>query len=282
MYTITRKLAVVCLAVVFSVLMYGCGGGGSEQASTDTPPTDTPPTDSTDMVMTPPTVDMDMVTVGLIVPSGTFTILPGESRDQYDATFTCPEEGLSCEVTVADDRTATSVGGLATAMNSGPGNDKLAVSNDVDTGDVTVGLEITEGTYTIQPGGSMDFGEATFTCDTGGVPCVVTVDADGATSVGGMATAMNSDDGNDRLAVSNDVDTSDVTVGLEITEGTYTIQPGGSMDFGEATFTCDTGGVPCVVTVDADGATSVGGMATAMNSDDGNDRLAVSNDVGTE
>jgi hypothetical protein len=54
----------------------------------------------------------------------------------------------------------------------------LAVSNDVDTGDVTVGLEITAVTYTIQPGGSMDFGDATFTCDTGGVPCVVTVDDD--------------------------------------------------------------------------------------------------------
>ena len=44
MYTITRKIAVVCLAVVFSVLVYGCGGGDSKQASTDTPPTDSPDT----------------------------------------------------------------------------------------------------------------------------------------------------------------------------------------------------------------------------------------------
>ena len=42
MYTITRKIAVVCLAVVFSVLVYGCGGGDNQQASTDTPSTDTP------------------------------------------------------------------------------------------------------------------------------------------------------------------------------------------------------------------------------------------------
>ena len=285
MYTITRKIAIVCLAVVFSVLVYGCGGGDSKQASTETPSTDS--SDGTDMVMTPTvdtTVDMSMVTVGLIVPAGTFTILSGESRDQYDATFTCPEEGgLSCEVTVADDRSATSVGGLATAMNSVPGNDKLAVSNTVDTSDVTVGLEITADTYTIQPGGSMDAGDATFTCSAGGVPCVVTV-ADGrtATSVGGAATAMNSDAGNAKLAVPNDVYTGDVTVGLTITEGTYTIQPGEDMDFGDATFTCSAGGVPCVVTV-ADGrdATSAGGMATAMNSDDGNDKLAVSNDVDT-
>ena len=28
MYTLTRKLTMVCLAVVLSVLAYGCGGGG--------------------------------------------------------------------------------------------------------------------------------------------------------------------------------------------------------------------------------------------------------------
>ena len=51
MYTITRKLAMVCLAVVFSVLMYGCGGGGSDQAAGETPDS----TDGTDgMVMTHP------------------------------------------------------------------------------------------------------------------------------------------------------------------------------------------------------------------------------------
>ena len=43
MYTITRKIAMVCLAVVFSVLVYGCLGGDSQQAST-------PSTDSPDMV----------------------------------------------------------------------------------------------------------------------------------------------------------------------------------------------------------------------------------------
>ena len=129
------------------------------------------------MVVTP-TVDMSMVTVGLIIPAGTFTILPGESRDQYDATFTCPAEGgLSCEVTVADDGTATSVGGAATAMNSDPGNAKRDASNPpVDTtSDVTVSLTIEAGMFTIQPGGNMDAGDATFTCPAGGVPCVVTV-----------------------------------------------------------------------------------------------------------
>ena len=288
MYTITRKIAVVCLAVVFSVLVYGCGGGDNQQASTDTPSTDTPSTDTPstdtpdgmDMVMTP-TVDMSMVTAGLIIPAGTFTILPGESRDQYDATFTCPAGGMSCEVTVADDGTATSVGGLATAMNSVPGNAKLEVSNDVDTSDVTVGLEITAGTYTIQPGGSMDAGDATFTCSAGGVPCVVTVADNGtATSAGGTAMAMNSAAGTAKVNAPSGVDTSDVTVGLEITAGTYTIQPGGSMDAGDATFTCSELGAPCVVTVADDGTvTSAGGTATAMNSSDGNSKVYASNKV---
>ena len=177
--------------------------------------------------MVTPTVDMSMVTVGLIIPAGTFTILPGESRDQYDATFTCPAEGMSCEVTVADDGTATSVGGLATAMNSVPGNAKLEVSNDVDTGMVTVGLTITAGMYTIQPGENMDAGDATFTCSAGGLPCVVTVADDGAaTSAGGTAMAMNSAAGDAKRDAPSDVDTGDVTVGLD-NYGRYVYHPTG-------------------------------------------------------
>ena len=260
--------------------------GDSKQASIDPPPTDstdgTDGTDGTDVVVTP-TVDMSMVTAGLIITAGTFTILPGESRDQYDATFTCPAGGMSCEVTVADDGTATSAGGLATAMNSVPGNAKLAVENSVDTGMVTTGLTITAGTYTIPPGGSMDAGDATFTCSAGGVPCVVTVADDGtATSAGGTAMAMNSAAGIAKVNAPSDVDTSDVTVGLEITADTYTIPPGGSMDAGDATFTCSELGAPCVVTVADDGTVkSAGGTATAMNSSAGNSKVYASNPVDT-
>jgi hypothetical protein len=102
---------------------------------------------------------------------------------------------------VDDEGTAMSVGGAATAMNSAAGNDKLAVSNDVDTSDVTVGLDITAGTYTIQPDDDLDVGEANFVCPAVGVPCVVTVteeaNDDGTTatitikSTGGVATIRN-------------------------------------------------------------------------------------------
>ena len=119
MYTITRKLAMVCLAVVFSVLVYGCGGGSNDQAMM-------PDTDSPDMVMPNP-VNTDMVTPGLTIMPGTYSIQPGETADAGDATFTCAEDGPSCDVTVADDGTVTSVGGMATAMDSAAATMRLAV-----------------------------------------------------------------------------------------------------------------------------------------------------------
>ena len=121
MYTITRKLAMVCLAVVFSVLAYGCGGGGSDQAET---PDGTDGTDG--MVMTHP-VDTTTVSAGLTIMPGTHSIQPGETADAGYVTFTCPAGGPACDVTVADDSTVTSVGGMATAMDSAAGTMKLAV-----------------------------------------------------------------------------------------------------------------------------------------------------------
>ena len=279
MSTLTRKLAVVCLAVVFSVLVHGCGGGGSKL---------------TPMSMSH-TVSTDMVTTGLTIEPGTYTIQPGGNLDAGDATFTCPPGGVPCVVTVADDGTVTSAGGAATAMNSAAGNAKRYTSNPpVDTSMVVAGLIIRPGMYTIEPGGEMDLYDATFTCPAGGLPCMVKVDlnADGTntvTSAGGMATAMISATGTMKLTASGSVDMSMVTAGLtEITAGTYTIQPGSNMDVGDATFTCPAGGVRCVVTVtadvDADGeetgtntVTFVGGTAKATDSAAGRTKLAVSN-----
>ena len=73
MYTITRKLAVVCLAIVFSVLMYGCGGGssGSSELASITE------------------VSTDMVTADLTPDPGTYTIQPGETGNAGDVAFAC-------------------------------------------------------------------------------------------------------------------------------------------------------------------------------------------------
>ena len=201
------------------------------------------------------TVDTSDVTVGLEITAATYTIQPGEDMDAGDATFTCSAGGVPCVVTVADDGTAESVGGMATAMNSAAGNAKLAVSDDVDTSSVLAGLIIKPGMYTIEPGGEMDLYDATFTCPAEGLPCTVTVElnADGTTTVtsaGGMATATVSASGNGKLGASGSVDMSMVTAGLTaITAGTYPLQPGGNMDAGDVTFTCPLEGVRCMVTV---------------------------------
>ena len=98
MYTLTRKLSVVCLTVVLSFLVYGCGGSSKQALITD--------------------VSTDMVTAGLTPDSGTYIIQSGGTANAGDVTFVCPEEGSSCEVTVADDGPVTSTGGMATAMDS--------------------------------------------------------------------------------------------------------------------------------------------------------------------
>ena len=50
-----------------------------------------------------------------------------KTADAGYVTFTCPAGGPACDVTVADDGTVTSVGGMATAMDSAAGTMKLAV-----------------------------------------------------------------------------------------------------------------------------------------------------------
>ena len=110
MYTLTRKLSVICLTVVLSFLVYGCGGSSKQALITD--------------------VSTDMVTAGLTPDPGTYTIQPGGTANAGDVTFTCPAEGPPCEVTVAEDGTVTSAPGsapgMATAMDSASAAARLA------------------------------------------------------------------------------------------------------------------------------------------------------------
>ena len=106
MYTLTRKLSVVCLTVVLSFLVYGCGGSSKQALITD--------------------VSTEMVTAGLTPDAGTYNIQPSGTATAGDVTFACPAEGSSCEVTVADDGTVTSAGGMATAMTSASAAARLA------------------------------------------------------------------------------------------------------------------------------------------------------------
>ena len=81
---------------------------------------------------------------------GTHSIQPGETADAGYVTFTCPGPGgPSCDVTVtmADDgtTTVTSVGGMATAMDSAAGTMKLAVEAIIAEADEKVSCRRSEG-----------------------------------------------------------------------------------------------------------------------------------------
>ena len=118
MYTLTRKLAVVSLTLVLSVLVYGCGGS-SKQALVKTD------------------VDTDMVTAVLAITPGTYPIQPGGTATAGDATFSCPAEGAPCTVTVtvADNgmTVVTSTGGMATAMDSASATERDAAKMELTT-----------------------------------------------------------------------------------------------------------------------------------------------------
>ena len=277
MYTITRKIAMVCLAVVFSVLVYGCSGGDSQQAST-------PSTPSTDSPDTPTTVDMDMVSDGLTITAGTFTIQPGSTATLGDVTYTCPD-GEACMVEVDDEGAATSAGGAATAMNSAAGQTKAdeaaelvekarleeerlaklrAVMNDVNTDLVLTGLTITPGLYPIAPGETAEAGDATLRCLSGEVACNVTVAPDGTVkSVGGAATVTLSIEGIVTLHTVREVKIVLKPRYVKIPESKTTVQPNRYLEIGDVKIKCTEGGVRCIVAVDDEGTvTSTGGLAT--------------------
>ena len=112
MYTLTRKLSVVCLTVVLSFLAYGCGGGSKQALITD--------------------VSTDMVTAGLTPDSGTYLIQPGGTATAGDVTFACPEGGPPCEVTVAEDGTVTSAPGSAPGMATATDSDSATRRLDAE------------------------------------------------------------------------------------------------------------------------------------------------------
>ena len=261
-----RVLVTLAAIALLAVGIAGCGGGGG-----DDPPDSDPPT--------PQDVDLSDVTSGFMAEAGTVEIEAGESEDHGDITFACASDGDDCTVMVmvADDGTitATSTGGMVTAMNSDAYRMRIEPQN-VALSAVTTGFMAVAGTVEIEAGQSEDHGDITFACAAGGDDCTVTVMVadDGtitATSTGGMVTAMNSDAYRMRIEPQN-VALSGVTSGFMAVAGTINIEAGESEDHGDITFSCAAGGVDCtvVVAVANDGtitATSTGGIVTAKNSD---------------
>ena len=265
------------LSMVALLALSACGGGGGEG----------PMTGGGQMV--PEDVDLSSVTAGYMAGAGTVQMAAGQSVVHGDVEFTCAAGDADCAVTVevgADGTvTATSAGGMVTAMNSAAYNTRITPMA-VDLAPVTAGFMAQAGTVTITAGQSAIHGDVEFTCAAGGDDCGVTVEvgADGtvsATSTGGMVTAMNSDAYNTRITPMA-VNLSPVTAGFMAGAGTIQVAAGQSVNHGDVEFTCAAGSRDCevMVMVNVHGAitaTSTGGTVTAMNADAYNTRISVRN-----
>ena len=274
MYTLTRKLSVVCLTVVLSFLVYGCGGSSKQALITD--------------------VSLDMVTGDLMPEPGIYTIEPGGTANAGDVSFTCPEGGPSCEVTVADDGTivmSTSAEGMATAMVSASAAARLAAEERARLAGIAkdealeaarlAGIAKDEALEAARLAGiAKDEALASaILSDEAKDEAVEAARLAGIAKDEALAAVMRAEKERDaaleelRLANlrldPNDVDLGDLLENFTtITPGTYNIDAGGDpLDVDDATFTCPAGGLACEIVVADDGTvTSAGGMATAQNS----------------
>ena len=95
-------LVVAALALALSA----CGGGGGNGPATDEP--------------MPTAVNLDNVAASAMRPATDepIVIAPGQSIVHGDVAFLCTAGGPACMVTVAEDGTASSTGGMVTATNS--------------------------------------------------------------------------------------------------------------------------------------------------------------------
>ena len=157
----------------------------------------------------PTAVDLSSMTAGFMAAAGTVQVAAEQSVVHGDIEFNCAAGGADCEVAVDVDAngdiTATSTGGMVTAMNSDAYNMRLTPVA-VDLTSVTAGFMARAGTVQVPAGQSVVYGDIEFSCVAGGADCavMVMVDANGvitATSTGGMVPAMNSTAYDDRLVL---------------------------------------------------------------------------------
>ena len=100
---------VTCLAIIFSLVIYGCGGGGSSGPAAMPDPEPEP--------VTPTVTNADK----LSIPAGDHTIAAGMTDDvgegEAEVTLTC-SAAAACAFTVAEDGTVTPTSGEVTVARS--------------------------------------------------------------------------------------------------------------------------------------------------------------------
>ena len=109
----------VGLTACVALALAGCGGGGSTM------------TDATPLPMPIPVSLTDVTTDGegyMAPEAGSIEIAAGGSATSGDVTFICTAGGDDCTVTVTDDGTITSTGGMVTAMDSSNYTMRLSAS----------------------------------------------------------------------------------------------------------------------------------------------------------
>ena len=109
-----NHLMKVCLAAVFAIGLAACSSS-SDQATAPEPapePAPTEPAPPTANVMIPDQMYLDADNMPM---AGTLSIMAGGTSTSGGVIFSCPAGGMACEVTIADDGSATSTGGAATA-----------------------------------------------------------------------------------------------------------------------------------------------------------------------
>ena len=189
---------------IAALALAGCGGGNGGMPPAGPGGGDPPPPMTHD-------IDLGELLMGFMdVPAGDYEIAAGGSMNVGDATIQpCPAGGMGCSVTVAEDGTATSTGGAATASPSPAAmvayekkkaEDKKA-AEDAKKAALAKGMGIAMALESPTPaaaGNGLPVGVTVTRATTGAPKIALTVTDDGAT------TDDDADDG-DRFAAADDI-----------------------------------------------------------------------------
>ena len=131
-----KNLMTVCAAVVLAFGLAACGSSSDDDSADATPPVVTP--DPMPPAPTPVAVEVAdfMYLSGDQVPmAGTHDIAAGMTATSGGVTYLCAEGGDDCMVTVAEDGSATSTGGTATASLTAAGMMQVTDAKDATADD---------------------------------------------------------------------------------------------------------------------------------------------------